>query len=578
MNSLTHLFSKLSFFLFISNFCFAQLVSSNLPIIIIETNDDIIVNDPKIKVGFKVLYHTDGSQNYLTDTDYHYNGYAGIELHGTSSQAAPKKSYSFELRNILDESVKFGLLGFPEESDWVLIANYDDKTHIKNAYIYDLWKKTNEYSPRTKFVEVVINGEYMGLYVFTEKIKRDTNRINIKKLEEKDTTIAKISGGYIIEASRETDVLNVPNIWVSNYLSSPASNYKMSFECKYPKKPNTQQANYIKNYINDFETSLKSENFKDPILGFRKYVDENSFVENFIFQEYAISYDIFSRSQYLYKERDSKLKASPIWDVNPGLFDNYATSWRFSCNNCDPRFFWVERMMQDCAFKSNVIAKYKDFRLSFLSIEKSYRFIDSLANIIQDAAARDSKKWFPTDNVSFSNEIQKLKNFVSIRLNWMDLNIHDIVDDGEDLVSLGDNAKTNQMITLITGCSNTNPIKWRFENSDGTSGTFVGTNIINVLISQSVTYNAICQVDGCTRYSNTQHITFNNDCLDEIDFTSHYIYPPVQQFDTKYIINSSAKLNPSSKINYATNKSIFLNPGFQVSSGSVFTAKIGGCQ
>ena len=295
-------------------------------------------------------------------------------------------------------------------------------------------------------------------------------------------------------------------------------------------------------------------------------------------QEYTNSYDIFARSQYLYKDRDKKLMASPVWDTSPGLFDDYATNWRFSCNYCDPRFFWAERMMQDCDFKSNVIAKYKNFRQSFLTIEKGHSFIDSLSNIIQYAAARDREKWFPTASISFSEELQKLKNFISIRLNWMDLNIHNIMNDGEHMTSLGNTASTNQVITLLSDCTNTNPITWRFDNSDGTTGTFVGTNTTNVLISQSVTYTAICQVDGCSKYSNIQHITFNNDCLDELNFTSHQVNPPIQKFDTKHTIMSSANLNPSSKIAYSAGNSVILSPGFKVSSGSVFTARIGGCQ
>lgn len=562
--------------IFISHISSAQFISSNLPILLIETNGDTIVDDPKININLKVLFHPDNSINYLTDTDYHYNGFAGIEYRGSSSQLFPKKSYSIELIDALGEDFDFAMFGFPKGSDWALIANYDDKTHLKNAYIYDLWAKTGNYSPRLKHVEVVINGEYMGIFVFTERIKRGTDRINIKKLEENDTTTAKISGGYIIEATRESELLTSTFAWQSSYQSSPASDYYMYFDCVYPKEPVSQQLSYIQTYINDFENALKSTNFSDPILGFRNFVDEDSFVENFVMQEYSIHLDIFARSQYFYKDRGKKMVASPLWDTSLGLYDTYATSWRFSCGACDPRFFWAERMMQDCVFKNKVIEKYKDFRQTFLTNSKSTSYIDSLANAIQAAVARDREKWFPTESISFTDEVLKLKNFVSVRLDWMDANIHNIVNDGK-ILSGPSTANINQSVGLVSTCSTSNPVLWKFNNIDGTSGYFTATNIINVLISQTVTYTAICQ-EACPQYTNSKTIVVNEDCLDNLNFTSHMVNPPYQDFKTKYTISSNASLNPSAKIVYSAGNTIELNPGFQALPGTVFVAKINGCQ
>lgn len=559
----------------VSHLSFAQFTSSNLPIVLIETNGDTIVNDPKITVNLKILYHSDNSTNYLTDTDFHYNGFAGIEYRGSSSQTFPKKSYSIELIDNLGKDLDFPMFGFPKGSDWALIANYDDKTYLRNAYVYDLWSKTGNYSPRLKHVEVVLNGEYMGLFVFTERIKRGTDRINIKKLDKEDTTTSKISGGYIIEASRESEILTSDYAWQSSHQSSPASNYHMYFDCVYPKEPVAPQLNYIQTYIRDFEDALKSANFSDPVLGFRNYIDENSFVENFVLQEYSIHLDIFARSQYFYKDRGKKMVASPLWDTSLGLYDTYTTSWRFSCGVCDPRFFWAERMMQDCVFKNKVIEKYKDFRKTILTYTKGEHFIDSLANVLQTAAARDREKWFPAESLSFTDEIQKLKNFISNRINWMDNNIHNITNDG-NILAAPSTANANQSIELVSTCAS-RLVTWKFENNDGTSGYFTDGNPTNVVTSQTVTYTAICQ-EVCPQYTNSKTIVVNNNCPDSIDFTSHIINPPIQEFNTKYLISSTASLNSSSKIEYLAGGSIELNPGFQTTNGTVFLAKIEGCQ
>ncbi len=559
----------------ISQLCFAQFTSSNLPIVLIETNGGTIVDDPKINVSLKILYHSDGSTNYLSDTDFHYNGFAGIEYRGSSSQAFPKKSYSIELSDSSGEDFDFSVFGFPKNSDWVLIANYDDKTHLKNAYVYDLWAKTGNYSPRLKHVEVVVNGEYMGLYVFTEKIKRGSDRVNIKKLEAEDTTTAKISGGYIIEATREAGILTSDYAWQSSHQSSPASNYYMYFDCVYPKEPVTPQLNYIQTYVRDFEDALKSSNFSDPALGFRNYIDENSFVENFVVQEYSIHLDVFARSQYFYKDRGKKMVASPLWDTSLGLYDNYTTDWRFSCTTCDPRFFWAERMMQDCVFKNKVIEKYKNFRKTFLTYPKGAFLVDSLANAIQGAAMRDREKWFPTESTSFMDEVGKLKNFISNRLDWMDANIHNITNDGRILAGPS-TANVNQTVGLVSTCSS-NLVTWKFDNNDGTSGYFTGSSIINVFVSQTVTYTAICQ-ENCPQYTNSKTIEVQNDCPENLNFTSHITNPPLQEFKSKYTITSTTSLNSLSKVTYSSGNAIELNPGFQTDRGIVFTAKIDGCQ
>lgn len=559
----------------LSQLCFAQFTSSNLPIILIETNGGTIMDDPKINVSFKILYHSDGSTNYLLDTNFHYNGFAGIEFRGSSSQAFPKKSYSIELQDALGEDFDFSVFGFPKNSDWVLIGNYDDKTHLKNAYIYDLWAKTGNYSPRLKHVEVVLNGEYIGLYVFTEKIKRGTDRVNIKKLDPEDTTTAKISGGYIIEATREPIPLSSNFAWQSFHQSSPISDYYMYFDCVYPKEPVAPQLNYIQTYIRDFEDALKNSNFSDPITGFRNYIDENSFVENFVIQEYSIHLDVFARSQYFYKDRGKKMVASPLWDTSLGLYDTYANDWRFSCETCDPRFFWAERMMQDCVFKNKVIEKYRDFRKAFLTYSKGEFFVDSLTNAIQESVTRDREKWFPTESISFADEIQKLKNFISARLNWMDLNIHNIKNDGRILAGPS-TANANQTVGLVSTCAS-GLVTWKFENIDGSAGSFTAESIINVLVTQTVTYTAICQ-ESCPEYTNSITIMVQNNCPENLSFTTQIINPPLQNFKTQYTITSIASLNPSSKINYSAGNSIVLSPGFQTSNGVVFIAKIDGCQ
>ena len=565
---------------------------SNLPIIVINTNGGTIIEATKINTSFKIIYNTNAATNYLTSTNFHYNGIAGVEIRGSSSATDPKKSYSIEFRNTQYDGIDFAPFGLPLESDWVLTANYKDRTYLKNAYMYHLWGKTGKYSPRLRFVEVVINGDYQGLYAFTEKIKHGNNRVDISDLyptdtDPSETSATSITGGYLIEGSRENSdfIASYPS-WQSAYPSSKiGAGDKMAFDCKYPKDPVVAQFNYIKSYMDNFEAALKGANFSNPTSGFRKYIDEQSFVDNFVLQEYSIHLDIFSRSQYFYKDKGQKLVASPLWDTSAGLtnWETYTNDWRFSCAGCDARFFWAERLMEDCQFKNKVIDTYKDFRRTFLTQAKITSYIDSIVTIISPAAARDITKWPYSGVATFAGEITKLKTFTQNRLTWVDNNIHNIKGaTGKTLTSTASGVSIiGQNVILITNCPTSSPVLWRFDNIDGTYGSFViPSSSVPVAITRTVTYTASCQTT-CPQFTNPITITVSNNCPINLTFPTtitHSFYPTIQKYSVTQYITSAAKTSAAAKTTYTAGRAIELRPGFLAGRGTVFSARIQACQ
>ena len=195
--------SLLFLFLIFSSNISAQndtiLQSSNLPIFIINTNGQQIVDEPKITAHMGVIFNGDGNINNVTDSMNAYNGYIGIEIRGSSSQSFPKKQYGVETRDSLGEDLKVSLLGFPEETDWILSAPYNDKTLMRDPVTYKLSNEIGRYASRSRYCEVIINGDYKGVYILFEKIKRDKNRVDVKKISESDTTGDALTGGYIIK-------------------------------------------------------------------------------------------------------------------------------------------------------------------------------------------------------------------------------------------------------------------------------------------------------------------------------------------------------------------------------------------
>ena len=154
------------------------LDSSNLPILIIDTQGQFIPDEPKIVSTIKIIDNGKGKRNKITDAPA-YAGKIGIEQRGaTSRQFFPKKPYGFELRDTSGlVGVSASILGLPSEEDWVLNATYNDKTLIREVLTYDLYRSFSPlYVPRYKFCEVMLNGKYEGIYILFEKIKRDKNK------------------------------------------------------------------------------------------------------------------------------------------------------------------------------------------------------------------------------------------------------------------------------------------------------------------------------------------------------------------------------------------------------------------
>ena len=220
---------------FLANISAQFLTNSNLPIILINTNGATIYDEPKIKADLKIIYNGVGKINKTTDAPNHYNGLAGIEYRGSSSQIFPKKGYGIELWDDKLASKEVSLFGMPKESDWILFASYNEKSFMHNVLTMRIAREMGMYATRTQYVEVLVNDVYMGVYVFEEKIKRATGRVDIAKLKETDLKGDDITGGYIFKADKTTGAkLGGWNSKYPNYY-----NFKTNFTYFQYESPNT---------------------------------------------------------------------------------------------------------------------------------------------------------------------------------------------------------------------------------------------------------------------------------------------------------------------------------------------------
>ncbi|MEN8157057.1 MAG: CotH kinase family protein [Bacteroidota bacterium] len=406
---------------------FGQVVgfeSSNLPIIVIDTDGRVIPDEPKIAAHMGII-RNDPERNQLTDPLNQYDGYIGIELRGNSSQNWPKKPYTIETRDSAGANNNVSLFGMPSENDWVLHAPYVDKTLMRNVLMYSLAGEFGRYAPRTQFCELILNGEYMGVYVLVEKIKKDRGRVDISAPVDGNLT-----GGYLLE------------MVVNNELKEGETHFRMSYSgkemvVKYPKPEDitADQLTWISDYVNGFEGHLNN-NMWDRVL---QYIDLPSFIDQMLLSEGFNQYDAYVKSQYFYKDVNGKLFSGPGWDYNRCIGNaKYYTSWMPDVwwlrepQSSDPeswyRINWPALLMDEPLFMSAYCSRWTELRKSTFSLEHIYSLIDGWVSLLEEARERNFERW-PVLGVSINNkyafptymeEIDYMKDWIHSKFTWLD--------------------------------------------------------------------------------------------------------------------------------------------------------------
>ncbi len=421
-----------------------DFTSSNLPIIVINTQGAPIVDEPKINATMGIIDNGPGTRNNLTDPFNDFEGTIGIEIRGSSSQMFPKKQYGVEVRNPDGSDSTVSLLGMPAESDWVLYAPYSDKSLMRNILAYQLGRDLGHYAPRTKLCEVVLNSDYQGVYVLIEKIKRDKDRVDIAKLNDDEISGDDLTGGYILKIDKGNDAG-----WTSDYPPLRRQGEQtIVFQYEYPDGDDIvpEQQAYIQQFVSDFEDALAGDNFADPENGYARYIDVNSFVDYLIANEVARNPDAYRISTFLHKQKDSdggKLVMGPIWDFNLGFgnvdfcLGGSPEGLVLRYNSVCPEDFWLipfwwDRLAEDPVFAQRVNDRWTELRTDVLSTERMVTQIDSITNLVSEAQERNYARWpvlgeyvWPNAFVgaTYAEEVDHLKGWTTDRLNWLDANL-----------------------------------------------------------------------------------------------------------------------------------------------------------
>ena len=353
----------------------------------------------------------------------------GIRGRGNSTWDMPKKPYKIKF----DE--KISIFGLGEDKEWVLLANYADKTLLRNVVAMKLSEIVGmEWTPSMLPVEVYLNDEYMGCYTFSEHKKVSKHRVDLDIVGESDNSGDAVTGDYYMEIEQNMDE--------TTCFRTSICGIPMMFSD--PEVPTAAQYDYIVGYFYDAENALMGNNFTDPDHGWQKYIDIESFAKAYIVNELTKNIDgNMRKSSFITKEKGKKLEMYHLWDYDLTLGNcNYlddefgATDgpegWfikDFSCNYWTHGWNhtnWYTRLTDDPAFCAKVKEIWDKHHQELSSIPD---FIDVKAMIMEDAQKRNFKRWdilntsvWPNVVVkgTYAGEVEYLKDYYTKRFRWLD--------------------------------------------------------------------------------------------------------------------------------------------------------------
>lgn len=401
-----------------------------------------------------------GNYTLLTQSGklYYTGAMEEIRCRGNASwEDTDKKSYQLKLMEKKD------LLGMGAEKQWILLANAFDQTLLRNTIAFDIAKELGvSFSPDSEYVDVYINGEYVGNYLLTEKVEIGKERVNINNLEKqmellnqeillseseffmeqqgrlfstKGYRIEKqpenISGGYLLEI----EMSDRYGLEASGFITSRMQAVVFSS----PKYASYEQVSYIANRYQDFEDAIFSEDGYSPYSGvhFSEYIDMDSFAKKYLLEELTKNLDASFTSQFFYKPDDAvstKFFAGPVWDYDKSIaasgitengIDLHEPNGLYVATQTKDSDIWYALYNQE-EFYEHVVQIYRN-ELEPIARAIAERDVELYTEYILDSAMNNAIRWnvFSDESEVEGKEIKywektvELKDFLNTRLDFL---------------------------------------------------------------------------------------------------------------------------------------------------------------
>lgn len=373
-------------------------VDLELPVVRIDTQEAAPILDRENYVPGTVQIDPNGSGFAA------YSGTAGIRGRGNSTWAYDKKPYRIKLDK------KSPILGLAAEKDWALLANAVDESQLRNYLATEASRLTGlDFTPTMRHVEVVLNGQYAGVYTLTEHNEVGPDRVDIAEMDDSDVSGNELTGGYRLEIDGRLEENREPGFRTAHWVPVVV---------KDPDPATPEQMDYIRGYLGDFESALYSSGYADPDAGYRAFLDIDAFVDHFLVQELTRNQDAFLYSTFITKDRgDDKLRFGPIWDFDNALGNDRGvisdSAIGDHARNLGP---WNLRLFTDPALHDDVARRWQELRPAFVTLPGEALLKGAE---IAPAVANDLLRWRAA-GIRPNDEPEFLAKWLNERIAWMD--------------------------------------------------------------------------------------------------------------------------------------------------------------
>lgn len=436
----------------------ASMYCSNLPVIYIDTENNVPVTSKDDYIDATIRMQ--GNETYDPQDTTLYSGKTEIKGRGNSTWGMPKKPYKLKL----DKSTN--IMGMGKNKHWVLLANYSDPSLMRNTIAYDFSGELGMPHMETVWVDVVMNGTYVGNYQFCEHIRVSEDRVDIFDWESFAEDVAsEIADAEGIEDSKDLEDLMAENLaWVTSgtvtydgqtyqvedYIDIPditggylleldeyfdeiskfKTNGNQPIMFNKPEFTNTNQdmMDYVQQYVQAFEDAVKADDYQAEYHGedvhYSELFDFDALVDYWLINEIFYNEEINKKSTYMYKDLDGLMKMGPVWDMDyssGGEGFTYRTDgWAtrdFSANA--QANMWYKYLIQDPYFVLKAQERYWEIRDMVEDIIKDGGTIDSSYELLKWSGAVNYSMW-PYKAQNFQNGVSVFKTWMQTHINWLD--------------------------------------------------------------------------------------------------------------------------------------------------------------
>ncbi len=402
---------------------------ARLPVLRVNVNGQPIEKDVDIAGTIEIYETHTGTLADLDTLTPTHSAPIAFQGRGNFTWSLPKKGYAFELQDGAGHRRALPILGLPAGSDFALYACYTDKTCMRNALVYALGQRLGRWSPRTRYVELIIDGDYRGLYMVWERIRRDITRCDVPKPAD-SASLGDLSGGYIfrVEAGKGENrdfTTTSGRIYTYHYPDADAIT--------------AEQSMYLRNSVQTLE-----DNMQATPSAYATWIDEASWVDRGIVEELTNNWDGYVHSIYMTKQSDTdggRFTMGPLWDFDLAFANGNVTGYNCQTDNWaykiqrpapdDVPAYWLA-LHANADFQHAFKCRWQALRRDAITLATFDAQMAAWKIYTAEARVRDQARWptvgmmiFPNcfSHPTYDAEVTALHDWIAARLGWLDAQV-----------------------------------------------------------------------------------------------------------------------------------------------------------